>query len=162
VRISPLCLALALALACSAPSSQPPPRAAPPPSPPPAPAPWSRFDEISAWPTVGEAFANLGHAGAGTLALVRVSPDARATYEALVRDSTMPDGTVVALFHGVGSGHDPGAVYVMEKAGGAWSFRLLTPRGVIVEGAASRCAACHEGGVGDSLFGLPRAAAAGR
>jgi len=133
----------------------------------PAPVPWSRFDEISAWPTVGEPFADLGHPGEGGLGRVRVSPEARAGYEALVRDSTMPDGTVVGLFHGARSGSesgtgsvDAGSVYVMEKERGAWAFRVLTPRGVIVEAAVGLCAACHEGGVGDRLFGLPRAAGA--
>jgi hypothetical protein len=155
VRISPLCLALALG-SC-APSSLPRPTSAPPPPPLTTPAPWSRFEEISALPTVGEPFENLGHAGAGELAQVRVSPASRAAYEALVRDSAMPEGTVVALSHAARSGVDPGSVYVMEKQRGAWSYLVLTARGVIAEGAASQCSACHAGAVGDSLFGLPRA-----
>jgi len=112
-------------------------------------------------PTLGEPFANLGHAGAGELARVQVSPAARAGYEALVRDSVMPEGTVVVLSHAARSGQE-GSLYLMEKQRGAWSYVVLTPRGVIVEGATGRCGACHEGGVGDSLFGLPRASGATR
>jgi len=141
-----------LASGCSAP---PPPHAPPPAPPPPAPVAWSRFAEIGGWPLAAEPFINSGHRGSGDEARVRVSPEARSTYLELVRDSVMPDGSVVALFHADRSGK-AGPVYVMEKEGGAWTYRALTAQGVIIEGGAARCQGCHQGGVGDELFGLPR------
>jgi hypothetical protein len=87
---------------------------------------------------------------------VRVSPDARPGYETLVSDSILPEGTLVALFHAERTGR-AGAVYVMEKRGSTWSYLVLTPRGVVVDGATARCSGCHHGAVGDGLFGLPRA-----
>lgn len=146
---------LALALVSCTPEALPPRPPAPPSRPAPAPDPWSRFEEISAWPSVGAPFANLGHPGAGELATVRVSPDARLGYETLVSDSVLPEGTLVALFHAERTGH-AGAVYVMEKRGSTWSYLVLTSRGVAVEGANGQCAGCHENAVGDRLFGLPR------
>jgi hypothetical protein len=117
--------------------------------------PWSRFGEIAAWPLAAAPFTNSGHPGAGDEARVRVSPDARAAYAELVRDSAMPDGTLVALFHSDRAG-TAGSVYVMEKQGRAWSYRALTAQGVMVEGAATRCQGCHQSAVGDELFGVPR------
>ena len=88
------------------------------------------------------------------MAVVRASPDARAAYETLVTDSALPDGAGVALFHRDSRG--PGRVFVMEKAAGAWQYRLLTATGVLVPETDAGCRGCHAGGVGDSLFGLPR------
>lgn len=151
MRFLPLCLTLALG--CSAP---PPPLVpAPPAPPPPAPVPWSRFAEIAAWPAAAEPFANFGHPDAGDQAQARVSPDARAAYAELVRDSVLPEGSIVALFHSDRTGK-AGPVYVMEKQGGTWAYRALTAQGVILEGAAGRCEGCHQGAVGDALFGIPR------
>jgi hypothetical protein len=117
--------------------------------------PWSRFAEIAAWPLAAEPFTNSGHPGAGDEAGVRVSPDARGPYAELVRDSVMPDGAVVALFHSDRVG-TAGSVYVMEKQGGTWSYRALTAQGVMLEGATTRCQGCHQSAVGDELFGIPR------
>jgi hypothetical protein len=97
----------------------------------------------------------LGHPGAGELATVRVSPNARPSYETLVSDSVLPEGAGVALFHGDRAGR-PGVVYVMEKRGSTWSYLVLTAPGVVVEGTTAQCAGCHQSGVGDALFGLPR------
>ncbi|HEX5099993.1 MAG TPA: hypothetical protein VFV94_10860 [Polyangiaceae bacterium] len=72
-----------------------------------------------------------------------------------MRDSVLPDGSVVALFHSDRAGK-AGPVYVMEKQGGAWTYRALTAQGVMLEGAAARCQGCHQSAVGDELFGVPR------
>jgi hypothetical protein len=151
---------LVTALACSAER----PRALPPRSPPPPARPrvaWSRFAEVRSWPPSGEAFTNGGHVGAGALAVVRVSPEARAAYEHLLKDSELPDGAVVVLFHELAPGK-PGPVYVMEKSGGSWRFSSLRADGTEPEppepaaSSAAHCRRCHADAVADSLFGLPR------
>ena len=153
MRVLPLCLCVAIALGCV--SRPPPPRsattAAPAAAPPP---PWPRFAEVAAWPAAGEPFPNRGHWGEGSVAVVRTSPEARAAYAALVADSALPDGAVVALFHHAAGG--PDRVFLMEKEAGAWRYRVLTSAGVVVSESDSGCRGCHAGGVGDSLFGVPR------
>jgi len=163
LRVSPLCLAF-IAVACGAPAP-PAPRAAPRASAPvPSFVPWPRFVEARSWPPVGAPFANNGHPGAGAVAVVRVSPEARGSYERLVRDSALPDGAVVALFHREAADGRPGPVYVMEKSGTSWRYLALRPDGTLPESApeaarraGERCARCHADGVADALFGLPRA-----
>jgi hypothetical protein len=79
----------------------------------------------------------------------------------LVRDSALPDDSVVALFH-VGADQRPGPVYVMQKSAGTWRFLLLDPVGVVLApggptGQATQgCQGCHADAVADSLFGVPR------
>jgi hypothetical protein len=94
---------------------------------------------------------------------VRVSPEARPDYEHLVRDHSMPEGTLVAIFHDAGAAGPAGPVYVMEKSAGTWRYLSLSADGRVDSrpGAAQQlkvgaCAGCHEGALGDSLFGLPR------
>jgi hypothetical protein len=124
---------------------------------------WSRFSEVASWPPSGEPFPNDGHPRAGALATVRVSPDARAGYEHLVRDGSLPDGSLVAIFHQVVPGGPAGPVYVMEKSAGSWRYLSLgadgrpDPSPGAVQGLApAACARCHQDGVADSLFGVPR------
>jgi hypothetical protein len=112
---------------------------------------------------MGESFANDGHPGAGAQATVRVSPEARDAYARLVRDGSLPDGSVIAIFHELGPSGPAGPVYVMEKSAGVWRYLSLTGDGrlEVAPGAAQKlgpnaCARCHEHGVADSLFGLPR------
>jgi hypothetical protein len=159
LRVSLLSI-LVLSLACS---GQLPRTSAPRSAPAPAPKPrvvWSRFAEVQSWPAVGEPFANSGHAGAGTRAVVRVSPAARAAYGHLVKDSELPDRALVALFHELGPGR-PGAVYVMEKVGAGWRFSTYRADGSELEPtqaasvSAEGCRRCHADAVADSLFGLP-------
>jgi hypothetical protein len=122
---------------------------------------WPRFSEARTWPALSEPFPNRGHEGAGTLAVVRVSAEARETYAHLVRDSALPDGSVVALFH-LESDRRPGPVYVMQKTAGAWRFLTLDAEGGELPAIASTgqatqaCSSCHADAVADSLFGLPR------
>lgn len=103
---------------------------------------------------MGEPFPNRGHWGEGPLAVVRASPDSRAAYERLVTDSVLPDGTVIALFHA--DGPRRGRVFVMEKERESWRYLALAPSGVVLQQGDGACRTCHAGGVGDSLFGLPR------
>jgi hypothetical protein len=122
---------------------------------------WPRFREVRSWPPVGEPFANRGHAGAGPVAVVRVSPEARERYAHLVRDSALPDDSVVALFH-FEADQRPGPVYVMQKKAGTWRFLALDSEGAALAPPASTgqatagCQGCHRDGVADSLFGAPR------
>lgn len=88
---------------------------------------------------------------------MRVSPNAREAYAALVTDTRLPDAALVALFHQSRDGSERGAVYVMEKRGESWRFLALDPHGRPAE-TGDACARCHSAGVADSLFGLPRAA----
>lgn len=84
---------------------------------------------------------------------MRVSPECRPLYEALVSDSLFPDGSVLAeLSHGAAG---PG--YGMRKIGGSWRFfELNAEGGVISSGALSLCAGCHAQAPADGVFGLPR------
>lgn len=161
VRVSVLSI-LVTALACTSARPEPAiPRTLP--APPKPRVVWSRWGEVQSWPSVGGPFPNAGHPGAGARAVVRVSPEARPSYEHLVRDSGLPDGTTVALFHELASGQ-PGAIYVMEKAGGAWQFSAWNADGSELAAtdtagaSAGRCRRCHADGVADSLFGPPRRA----
>jgi hypothetical protein len=127
---------------------------------------WPRFTEVRSWPESGAPFANTGHAGSGTRAVVRVSPDARDAYAHLVRDSALPEGAVVAMFHADEAGH-PGAVYVMQKGAHGWEFLTLTADGIEPisqqSGLATEpCGRCHAEGVADSLFGTPTKTPASR
>lgn len=148
------------ALACSAAPERTARLPAPPRSPQP-PVVWSRFAEVRRWPAVGKPFENAGHAGAGSLAIVRVSPEARSAYEHLVRDSELAEGTVVALFHELAPGR-PGPIYVMTKSAGGWLFETYRADGTKpaepARGTADTCRRCHADGVADFLFGLPRGA----
>jgi hypothetical protein len=84
---------------------------------------------------------------------VRVSPESRSTYGALVTDSLFPDGSVLAELSHAGDGRG----YGMRKAGGRWSFYELDPSGgVTASGALALCAGCHAQAPADSVFGLPR------
>ncbi len=160
MRVSLLSI-LVTALACSAERPETTPPRSPAALAPKPPLVWSRFAEIQSWPVAGEPFTNLGHVGAGAEAVVRVSPDARAAYEHLVKDSELPNGTIVALFHELGPGR-AGLVYVMEKTNGAWRFSSYHPDGTELTAAepanasTAGCERCHADAVADSLFGLPR------
>lgn len=147
-------VSVTVALGCAAAPRTAAPAPVPRPVAPPR-VPWARFAEVSAWPASDSAFANRGHRGAGKLALVRVSPEARGAYAELVMDSVMPEGSVVALFH-QNPGGASGPVFVMEKRNATWTYIAFAPDGVLA-GTTSHCAGCHAAGVGDSLFGLPRA-----
>jgi hypothetical protein len=124
--------------------------------------PWARFAEVSAWPTVTEApFPSQGHQAELPSARVRASPEAREAYAALVQDSVLPEGSVLALFHESADGVTRGAVYVMQKTGGSWQYLLLDAVGREGSGAIpGRCAGCHADAPADHLFGLPRSRSA--
>ncbi len=153
--LRPTLVALALAACAGSESEALAPTNAPAQSAPPE--PWSRFDEVSGLPTVNDtAFATRGHLVKPSYAVVRVSPDAREPYLSLVTDSVLPDGALVAMFHQSRDGATKGAVYVMEKKAGEWSFLALDSDGRKTTENLDVCALCHKGGVADRLFGLPR------
>jgi hypothetical protein len=89
---------------------------------------------------------------------VRVSPNARDAYAALVTDTRLPDAAVVALFHHDREGYERGRIFVMEKAGTAWRFQAFDARGR-PEVPTVSCARCHAYGIADQLFGLPSSTA---
>ena len=118
---------------------------------------WPRFAEVESLPAVNtNAFATRGHLVKPSYAVVRVSPESRDRYLALVTDSVLPDGTVIAMFHQSRDAAQRGLVYVMEKKESAWTFVALESDGTIVSENLNVCALCHRGGVADHLFGLPR------
>jgi hypothetical protein len=118
---------------------------------------WPRFDELANSPALNErAFPTRGHLIKPSHAIVRVSPDARAEYAALVTDSVLPDGASIAMFHQSADGSEQGLVYAMEKVNRGWVFLVLDADGTVRSENVQGCALCHRGGVADHLFGLPR------
>jgi hypothetical protein len=159
----PVTLSLGIAAACSgAPSREPvaPPRpAAAPAKPAPRPAPWSRFAEVSSWAPVNEKpFASQGHGTDRYLVDIRVSPEIRDAYLALLPSTKLPVGALVAAFHRDEISGKPGPIYVMEKTNDGWKFAVYASDGSAVQsGALGLCARCHAESRSDSLFGLPHA-----
>lgn len=123
---------------------------------------WSRFDEVKGWsPVSPTAFATRGHLVKPSYAVVRVNPEAHAQYLALVTDSVLPDGSLLAMFHQSRDGAQSGLVYVMEKKANEWTFLALDADGHLASENLEVCALCHRGGVADHLFGLPRSLTSG-
>jgi hypothetical protein len=119
--------------------------------------PWPRFAEVASFPALNEEpFPTRGHLIKPSHAIVRVSPEARADYLALVTDTVLPEGSTIAMFHASQDGNEKGLVYVMEKKGGTWTFVALNADGSPMPENVSGCALCHRGGVADQVFGLPR------
>lgn len=84
---------------------------------------------------------------------LRVSPECRASYVALVTDSVLPEGCVLAELPHSGGNYG----YGMRKVAGAWSFFELDSRGgVLASGALALCRGCHAQATADSAFGPPR------
>jgi hypothetical protein len=118
---------------------------------------WDAYAALRDWPPVNAApFMARGHEPE-ELVDVRVSPESRATYGALVADAAFPNGAILAELSHLGSGRG----YGMRKAGGAWVFFELDAQGgVIFSGALALCASCHAQAPADGAFGLPRELAA--
>ncbi len=88
---------------------------------------------------------------------VRVNPESRDAYIALLPGTTLADGTLIAAFHHDPRRGRPGPVYVMEKSGGAWRFSIVSPEGMVEQsGELELCRRCHAEAVSDHVFGLPR------
>jgi hypothetical protein len=84
---------------------------------------------------------------------VHANDVARAQYAALVTDSVLPDGSVLAEVAHNGAGN----CYVMRKSAGAWSYFELDSLGtVLVSGTPALCVGCHRQAPADQVFGLPR------
>jgi hypothetical protein len=142
---------------CATQGAPPPAPVAPAATPPSPRVRWPHFDQVRSWEPVGGAFRIQGHLVDADHAVVRVSPNARDAYQALVADSSAPDGTLVAAFHEGGPDAPAGGpVYVMQKSEGAWSYLVLDAEGGIVEQNPAGCDGCHSGAVADRLFGPPR------
>lgn len=124
---------------------------------------WARFGELSGLAAAGDSFPNQGHAGAGASAWVKVSPAALHTYQGWVQDSTLPMGTLLAMFHAAGTSRATASIYVMEKTPSGWRYgvvgadgrTLAAGNGVSVPSPAA-CAGCHAAAPADSVFGPPR------
>jgi hypothetical protein len=169
VRSAPgLIFALALCIGCTRPAEGPLPGAseawknpaeAEPSRPAPARPTWDQYANVRQWPAENAApFVSRGHELPEAVD-VRVSPESRPIYQALVADSVFPDGSVLAeLAHGAAG---PG--YGMHKVGGSWRFfELSADGGVISSGALALCTGCHAQSPADGVFGLPRDSADGR
>jgi hypothetical protein len=160
----PVCLAL-LHLACARPAEGPlpgasdawrqkQPRTAAKPEPE-APV-WSSQAEVRSWPPLNEQpFLSRGHLPAVEVDVV-ASAASRDAYLALVTDSVLPQGTLIAE-----RAHDLAAAnahqLVMQKRADGWSYLDLDARGrVLAEGRLARCEGCHALAPADHAFGLPR------
>jgi hypothetical protein len=104
-------------------------------------------------------FPSRGHAGGRYLVDVHVNPQSRADYLALLPETVLPPGVLIAAFH-----HDPvrgrpGPSYVMEKLDGGWSFSVIAADGTIErQGEIELCRRCHAEAPYDFVFGLPATA----
>jgi hypothetical protein len=84
---------------------------------------------------------------------VHVSPECRASYIAVVTDSVLPEGCVLAELSQLGDGRG----YGMRKESGAWSFFELDAHGgILASGVLTLCSGCHAQATADSVFGPPR------
>ena len=114
---------------------------------------WDAYAQVSQWPALNEApFTSRGHQPEQAVD-IRVSPESRPTYIALVTDSVFSDGAVLAELAHAGEGRG----YAMRKAAGSWAyFELDAHGGVLASGALPLCAGCHAQAPADGVFGLPR------
>lgn len=97
------------------------------------------------------------HLGRPHRAEIRVNPEARAAYLALVADTQFADGTW--LIESLKDAHTgaPGPTFALERRAGGWSYWELDSKGrVRAEGALPLCAGCHAGAPAAPVFGLPR------
>ncbi len=122
-------------------------------APSPSPRTWEAYAAVLEWPAVNTApFTSRGHRPEQRVD-VRVSPESRTNYSALVTDTVFPDGSVLAELSHAGDGRG----YGMCKASGSWSFYELDPNGgVTARGALPLCTGCHARAPADGVFGLPR------
>jgi hypothetical protein len=122
-------------------------------APDPPPAAWEAYASVRDWPPMNAAaFTSRGHRPEQSVD-IRVSPESRATYSALVSDSVFSDGSILVELSHTGEGHG----YGMRKAAGNWTFYELNAQGgLLASGALPLCAGCHAQAPADSVFGLPR------
>jgi hypothetical protein len=115
---------------------------------------WDAYASVREWPAANAApFISRGHEP-GQAVDVKVNPEARVIYSALVAGSVLPEGSILAELSRSGDGRG----YAMRKAGGSWSFfELDAAGGVISSGALALCSGCHLQAPADGVFGLPRA-----
>ncbi len=114
---------------------------------------WEGYAELLRLPIVTSApFTSRGHLPEQQVD-VRVNELARASYAALVTDTVLPDGSVLAELSHSASGNG----YVMRKSAGVWSYFELDAQGaVLASGALALCAGCHAQAPADHVFGSPR------
>lgn len=113
--------------------------------------------EMSTWPALRSPEISRGHFAEPVLAEVRVSPESRDAYMALVADLPMPDGAALAMLHRDARTSIAGPIFVMQKQAGGWTYLVLDPKGEITaQGALTLCERCHALAPTDHLFGLPR------
>jgi len=120
---------------------------------------WESFPEMQRAPAANEQpFRAWGHFDGRYMATVRVSAEAREDYRALSEESSLPAGTIVAMFQHDAQQRQAGPVFAMRKlAPSRWEFLVTEPDGRMRErGTLPLCARCHSEGVADHLFGLPR------
>ncbi len=138
-----------------------PPATPPPPPPPPPPVSW--FTAAMAWPALTPRPFVSQHLGERHLAVLRVSPEAQPTYQALVPDSSFGPGTLFIESLSVEATGAPGPVLALERTESDWRYWLLRPDGTVDrEARPSECAPCHAAAPAAPLFGLPNRAGSSR
>lgn len=118
-------------------------------------APW--LARTRTWPMVNEQPLLSGHLGRAHRAEIRVNPEARAAYLALVADTQFADGTWLVESLIDADTNSAGPTFAMERRAGNWVYWLLDAAGrVQAEGSLPLCAGCHAGALARPVFGLPR------
>jgi hypothetical protein len=94
-----------------------------------------------------------GHHPPDWTGIVSIDNEGAPAYRKLRPGAELPDGTVIAESHTLANGQ-PGPIFAMAKAGGAWTYSVVTPEGRIEEqGEIATCARCHGESPHDSVFG---------
>lgn len=109
------------------------------------------------WPKVTERPFPSQHLAERHDAELRVSPDAQASYAALVPDSSFPTGSLIVETLFDAKSKAPGPILALERTEGDWRYWVLDAQGVPQPNeAAGACAACHAAAPSAPLFGAPR------
>lgn len=96
------------------------------------------------------------HLGERHLAVLRVSPEAQPTYQALVPDSSFAPGTLFIESLSVEATGAPGPVLALERTESDWRYWLLHADGSVQrEARPGECAPCHAAAPAAPLFGVP-------
>jgi hypothetical protein len=111
------------------------------------------------WPKVTERPFPSQHLGERHFAELRVSPEAQATYAALVPDSSFSPGSLIVETSIDAKTSARGPVLALERTESDWRYWLLDARGVPQQADTAACAACHAAAPSAPLFGAPRPAA---
>lgn len=109
------------------------------------------------WPTASDHPLSSAHLGQPQRAELRVNPEARAAYLALVADTAFANGTWLVEFLSDAKSGLKGPIFALERRAGSWNYWELDAEGrVQAQGDLPFCANCHAGAPAAPVFGLPR------